>query len=137
MAGEFYLEVITPEKTFFRGNVEMVIVNSTDGELGIMKGHIPMVALVAIGTLKIKQNGKWREAAINEGFMEVRPDEVIILSHSVEWPEEIDEKRAEAALERALQRIRLRRSMKEYYQSKAAMARAMARLRVKKRYNID
>ena len=115
----------------------MVIVDSSDGQLGIMKGHIPMVALVAIGTLRIKQNGQWREASINEGFMEVRPDEVIILSHSVEWPEEIDEKRARAALERAQQRIRLRRSMKEYYQSKAAMARAMARLKVKKRYNID
>jgi len=137
MAGEFFLDATTTEKTFFRGNVEMVIVDSSDGQLGIMKGHIPMVALVAIGTLRIKQNGQWREASINEGFMEVRPDEVIILSHSVEWPEEIDEKRARAALERAQQRIRLRRSMKEYYQSKAAMARAMARLKVKKRYNID
>ena len=100
MAGKFYLEVITPERTFFRGNVEMIIVNSLDGELGVMKGHIPMVASIAIGLLKIKQDGKWREAAINEGFMEVLPDRTIILSHSVEWPEEIDTRRAQAALER-------------------------------------
>lgn len=137
MAGKFYLEVITPERTFFRGNVEMIIVNSLDGELGVMKGHIPMVASIAIGSLKIKQDGKWREAAINEGFMEVLPDRTIILSHSVEWPEEIDTRRAQAALERARERILHRRSMKEYYRSKAAMARAMSRLKVKKGYNID
>jgi len=137
VAGEFYLEVITPERTFFQGNVEMIIVNSLDGELGVMKGHLPMVASVNIGSLKIKQNGKWREAAINEGFMEVLPDRTIILSHSVEWPEEIDARRAQAALERAQERMRHRRSMKEYYQSKAAMARAMSRIKVKKRYNID
>jgi len=137
VVSEFYLEVLTPERTFFQGNVEMIIVNSLDGELGVMKGHIPMVAPIAIGTLKIKENGKWREAAINEGFMEVLPDRTIILSHSVEWPEEIDAKRAQAALERAQERILHRRSIKEYYQSKTAMARAMSRLKVKKRYNLD
>lgn len=125
------LEIITPERKFFEGNVEMVIVDSIDGQLGIMKGHIPMVAPIAIGSVRIKENGDWKEAAINEGFMEVRPDGTTILSHSVEWPEEIDEKRAREAAERARERLRQEISMKEYNQSKAALARAMARMRVK------
>jgi len=137
MASEFYLEIITPERKFFEGYVEMLIVDSTDGQLGIMKGHIPMVAPVAIGSLKIKQKGIWKEAAINVGFMEVTPNKTIILSHSVEWPEEIDEKRAQEALERAQERLRQKRSLTEYHRSKAALARAMSRLKVKKRYNID
>lgn len=137
MASEFYLEVITPERKFFEGNVEMVIVDSTDGQLGIMKGHVPKVAPIAIGIIKIKQQGVWREAAINEGFMEVTPEKTIILSHSVEWPEEIDIKRAQEALERAQERLRQKRSLTEYHRSKAALARAMSRLKVRKRYNID
>jgi len=137
MASEFYLEVVTPERKFFEGYVEMVIVDSTDGQLGIMKGHVPMVAPVAIGIIKIKQQGVWREAAINEGFMEVTPEKTIILSHSVEWPEEIDVKRAQEALERAQERLRQKRSLTEYHRSKAALARAMSRLKVRKRYNID
>ena len=131
MAEEFLLEIITPERKFFEGNVEMVIVDSIDGQLGIMKGHIPMVALIAIGSVKIKENGNWKEAAIGEGFMEIRPDGTTILSHSVEWPEEIDEKRAREAAERARERLRQELSMKEYHQSKAALARAMTRLRVR------
>jgi len=137
VAARFYLEVITPERRFFQGQVEMVIVQSVDGEIGVMKGHIPMVTPIAVGTLKIKQNGKWKEAAMNEGFMEVLPDKTIILCHSVEWPEEIDEKRAREAMERAQERIRQRNSLREYHESKAALARAMTRLKVKKRYNID
>jgi len=137
LASEFYLEVITPEKKFFEGNVEMVIVDSIDGQLGIMKGHVPMAAPVAIGSIKIKQKGVWREAAINEGFLEVTPNRTIILTHSVEWPEEIDAKRAQEALERAQERLRQKKSLTEYHRSKAALARAMSRLKVKKRYNID
>lgn len=135
MSKSFFLEVITPVRKFFEGNVEMIVVESVDGQLAVLKGHIPMVTPIAIGTLRIKEGEKWHEAAIGEGFMEVRPDSTTILSHSVEWPEEIDERRAHEALERAEERVRQKKSMNEYHQSKTAMARAMARLRVKKRYN--
>lgn len=132
MPPKFHLEVYTPERLFYDDQVEMVIVNSSDGEVGIMKGHIPMVAAVSIGELKIRIDDTWKVAAINEGFMEVRPDATVILVRSVEWPEEIDLKRAEEAKERAEERLRQKRSMSEYHQSQAALARAMARLRVKK-----
>jgi F-type H+-transporting ATPase subunit epsilon len=129
---EFHLEIYTPERLFYDDEVQMVIVECSDGEVGILKGHIPMVAAINIGELRILTGGKWKIAAINEGFMEVRPDATVIIVRSVEWPEEIDAHRAEEAKVRAEERLRQRRSMSEYHQSKAALARAMARLRVKK-----
>lgn len=132
MYSKFHLEVYTPERLFYDDEVEMVIVESSDGEVGILKGHIPMVAAVSVGELRILIDEEWKAAFVNEGFIEVRPDATVILVRSAEWPEEIDAMRAEEALERAEERLRQKRSMTEYHQSKAALARAMARLRVKK-----
>jgi len=133
LAHEFYLEIITPERKFFQGEVEMVVVPGLDGELGILRGHVPMVTALDVGMVRIKQNNEWKEAAVSEGFMEVRPDETIILAQAAEWPEEIDVNRALAAKERAEERLRQRRSMKEYVQSKTSLARALTRLRIKNR----
>ena len=70
--------------------------------------------------------------------MEVRPDETIIFSQAMEWPDEIDISRAQAARERAEERLRQQRSYQEYQQSKIALARAMVRLRVGRRnQNLD
>jgi len=138
MAGSFYLKIITPERKFFQGDVETVTVQGIDGELGILKGHAPMVACLEIGLIRIKQNGEWKEAAASEGFLEVRPDRTISLAQAVEWPEEIDINRALAAKERAEERLRQQRSMREYIQSKTSLARALVRLRVtKKSLRID
>lgn len=137
MSKGYRLEVITPERVFFDDTVEMVIIETSDGQLGVMAGHVPMVAPIKIGVIKIKQNGEWREASIDEGYMEITPQETIVMSHSAEWPEEIDEKRAREEYERAQEKLRQKRSMEEYHQSKASLARAMARLRVKKNYNYD
>ncbi len=133
LAHGFYLEIITPERKFFQGEVEMVVVPGLDGELGILKGHVPMVTALDVGMVRIKQNKEWKEAAVSEGFMEVRPDETIILVQAAEWPEEIDVNRALAAKERAEERLRQRRSMKEFTQSKTSLARALTRLRIKNR----
>lgn len=130
MPSEFYAEISTPEKKFLHGNVEMLIVDGIDGEMGIMKGHIPMITPLSIGSIKIKQKGAWREAATSEGFMEIKKDGVMILTQSVEWPEEIDINRALAAKERAEEQLRQKYSMQEYMQSKASLARALVRLRV-------
>lgn len=132
MYPKFHLEIYTPERLFFDDEVEMVVVESSDGEVGILKGHIPMVAAINIGEMRILVDGKWKVAAINEGFIEVRPDATVILVRSAEWPEEIDARRAEEAKARAEERLRQKMSMAEYHRSKAALARAMARLRVKK-----
>ena len=92
---EFLFEIITPSKQFFKGQAEQVICQTTDGEMGILKGHGTMVATLTIGEIRIKTGGEWKNAYISGGFMEVRNDEVLIFSNCCEWPEEIDEAKAE------------------------------------------
>jgi F-type H+-transporting ATPase subunit epsilon len=138
MPSNFRLDVITPERTFFSGEVESIIVPTEDGLMGILKGHEPIVIAIEIGTVKFMVDGEWHECATSEAFMEVRPDETIIFSQAMEWPEEIDLSRALAAKERAEERLRQQKSYQEYMQSKIALARAMVRLKVgRQRQNID
>lgn len=127
----FYLEIVTPERKFFSEDVEMVILKTPEGEMGILQGHIPMVVALGIGPIKIKKDGKWQEAFLSEGFLEVEQNKTIILADTAEWPEEIDENRAKEAKERAEERLKRQLSQIEHIRSQAALARAMARLRVK------
>lgn len=131
MSSTFYVEILTPERKFFWGDVETIIVKTPTGEMGILKGHIPTVVVIDIGLIKIKKDGKWFEAVLSEGFMEVKQEQAIILVDAAEWPDEIDINRAKAAKARAEERLQRQRSQTEYVQSKAALARAMARLKVK------
>lgn len=129
---EFLLEIITPEKQFFKGMAEAVTCQTEAGEIGVLKGHQTMVVSLKIGELKIKTEGMWKSAFISEGFMEVRSDEVMIFSQCCEWPEEIDETCAEEARRRALSRIEHAANIKEHRHNEISVARAMARLKVKK-----
>ena len=120
MAGEntFYLEIITPERQFYIGPAEALVLPAVDGQMGVYPGHEPAVTAVEPGELRYKADGQWEPAAVGAGF--------------AEHPEEIDRKRAEAAKERAEERLRQKQSIHEYYHSKAALARAMARLKARR-----
>jgi F-type H+-transporting ATPase subunit epsilon len=138
MSAEYKVEIITPEKKFFEGMVESVIIPSIDGYMSILKGHEPLVAAVSVGTIKILHEGKWLEVSSSEGFMEVRPDETLIFAQTAEWPHEIDINRAKEAAERAKEKMRQKKSWTEYRQNQVALARAMVRLRVgRKNRNIE
>ena len=128
---KFYLEIITPEKVFFRGEVESINIPSIGGACTVMAGHQPMVFATEPGTIRITADGETREAFMSEGFIEVRPDETIAFSAAVEWPEDIDEQRARQAKERAEEMVRRNRSAAEYQLNRLALQRACARLRVK------
>ena len=128
---KFYLEIITPEKVFFRGDVESVNIPSIGGACTVMAGHQPMVFATEPGAIRITADGQTREAFMSEGFIEVRPDETIAFSQAVEWPEDINERRAEEAKERAEEQLRRNRSAAEYRINRYALQRAFARLRVK------
>lgn len=132
MENTFTLEITTPERSFFNGEVEALIIETYDGQMGILKGHMPMVVPVAIGPMKLKKDGKWQEAVLSEGFMKVTQDRTIILCDTAEWPDEIDENRAKAAEERARERLHRQMSKIEYMRSQAALQRALSRLKVKK-----
>ncbi|MDD5016656.1 MAG: ATP synthase F1 subunit epsilon [Eubacteriales bacterium] len=133
MPGKYTLEIITPERIFFHGEVESVIIPTPDGYMSIQKMHEPMVSAISVGDMKLYTDGEWRECTTSAGFVEVRPDETIIFSQAVEWPEEIDIKRAQEARERAEERLRQKKSYQEYMQNQIALARAMVRLRVGRR----
>ncbi len=130
MANTFYIEIITPSRTFYTGDVEMIVLKTPEGEMGIMKDHMPMVVAVAIGPLRILKDGKWLEAVLSEGFMEIMRDKTVILTDTAEWPNEIDINRAKAAEERARERLQSQLSRVEYMQSQAALQRAITRLKV-------
>lgn len=133
MSTTFYLEIITPTRKFFCGEVEMVVLKTPEGEIGILPGHIPMVAAVAIGPMRILEDGVWKEAVLTSGFMEVKRDKIIILVDTAEWPEEIDINRASAAKERAEERLHRKLNNMEHLQSQAALSRALARLKVSRK----
>ncbi len=130
MADKFNLDILTPERKFFSEEVEMVILKTPEGEMGILKGHVPMVVAVGIGPVKIKKDGEWQEAFLSDGFMEIKQDKTIIMTDSAEWPNEIDINRAKAAKERAEERLRRQLDRVEHIRSQAALARALARLKV-------
>lgn len=132
MAGTFYLEIVTPERQFFTGDAEALILPAVDGEIGVYPGHEPAVTAVEPGELRYKAGGRWEPAAVGAGFAEIRQDRVILLVGFAEHPEEIDRKRAEAAKKRAEEQLRQKQSIREYYHSKAALARAMARLKTRR-----
>jgi F-type H+-transporting ATPase subunit epsilon len=126
---------MTPERSFFTGEIENLIVKTPEGEMGILTNHTPMVVSVSIGTIKIKQDNEWIEAVLSEGFMEIKNEKTIILVDTAEWPHEIDINRANEAKQRAEERLQRQLSYQEYLSSKSAIARAMERLKIAKKIN--
>ena len=130
MERTYALEILTPERQFFSGQVQALTIPAPDGALTVLAGHAPLIVPLVVGVLRIKQDDVWQEAFTSEGFMEVRSSSVLVFTQACEWPQEIDARRAQAAEQRAAERLRQKRSKSEYKQSKIALARAMARLRV-------
>ena len=132
MAKKFQLEIIASDHPFYKGECEMLVFPGIDGKHGIMANHEAMVTCLKAGEIKFQVDGEWHYAAVSEGFVEITPKYVIILADTIEKPEEIDEHRAEEAKLKAEEKLRQELSKKEYYQTQAALNRAMNRLRVKK-----
>lgn len=128
----FLLRIITPERVFYENQVEMVEFNTTEGEIGVLPGHIPLTVIIKPGILNITEGEKDREAALHAGFAEILPDRVTILAEIIEWPEEIDEERALAARERAEERLHSRTPETDVARAETALQRAMARIQVLK-----
>ncbi len=105
MADHFKLQVITPDRKFYQGDVQMVELTTTEGQIGVYARHIPLTAVVAPGILTIHEDGEKKTAALMSGFVQIMPEEVTIMAEVVEWPDEIDENRAKEAKTRAERRI--------------------------------
>jgi F-type H+-transporting ATPase subunit epsilon len=126
------VSVVTPDGPVYESDVEMVSTKAQSGELGILPGHIPMVAPLAIGVVRMKKNGKEQDfVAVSGGFLEVRPDKVTILAQAAERAEDIDVERAQRAKERAEQRLRDQKLEDiDFKRAELALQRAINRLTV-------
>ncbi len=125
MAEAFALKIITPERTFYKGEATFVEFTSENGEVGVYKHHEPMTMLLSPGVLTIHEEGGIKKAALHAGFAEITDDAVYILAQIAEWPEEIDRNRAEQAKIRAERRLQENGSNRL---DELALRRAIARI---------
>ncbi len=128
----FQLRIVTPDRIFYEGAVDMVEFNTTEGEIGVLPGHIPLTVIVKPGIITIHEAEETKEAALHSGFAEILPEGITILAEIVEWPDEIDEGRAEAARARAEERLQNKDADIDVLRAQTALLRAMARIEVLK-----
>lgn len=127
---DFYLEILTPERLFFEDTVQALTITTTDGEWTCLVGHIPFTAPLVVGSIRICKAGIWREAFQSEGFLEFDSEGAHVFVQACEWPEDIDEARAQKAEQRARERLLAAYNPIEVEQTKIALSRAINRRRI-------
>lgn len=126
------VDIVTPERRLLSEEVDMVTLPGIDGQMGILRGHVPLLTTLDIGEIVLHKQNDVRHIAVSGGVVEVRPDKVTILADTAEPAEEIDIQRAEAALERA--RISLAEAGPQHDPNAvAALRRSNLRLKVAQR----
>lgn len=129
------VSIVTPDGPVYDGEVEMVSTKSTSGELGVLPGHIPMVAPLDICAVRLKKNNQTQLVAVSGGFLEVRPDKVTILAQAAEKAEDIDVERALRAKQRAEERLKMKEKKQanvDFKRAELALRRAINRINVAK-----
>lgn len=127
------LDIVTAEREVFSEEVDEVVVWGTEGQMGILPHHASLMTMLRPGELLIKRGGGEEYLAITGGFLEVRPDKIIILADACERAEEVDVERAEAAKRRAEETLRERPPDIDTIAVEAALRRSLARLKVAER----
>jgi len=133
--GKLYLEIITPEKVLESREVDMVIAPGTEGEFGLLPGHISFLSGIVPGELRYYDGNSWEYMCVSTGFAEVSDDRVSILVNSAERAANIDFDRAQSALDRAKERLAKDRDSKDvdFLRAESALKRAVARIKVVKK----
>ena len=126
----FELEIVSPEREFYRGKVESVGFLSPDGQVSIWADHAPMVAPLEISGFRFKAEGAWRSAFIAEGFLKVSAKGVSVFTEAVEWPENIDVERAKRAKARAEEELKSAATEIDKAGAQRSLARAEQRIKV-------
>ena len=127
------LQIITAEREVFSGEVDALVAPGIEGQLGILPRHAPLMTILQPGELMVRSGGEESFLALSGGYMEVLGNQVIILADAAEDVDEIDESRAQAAMEQAQQRIANRESDAELAQAVASLRRAQVRVTVARR----
>ncbi|WP_170008347.1 F0F1 ATP synthase subunit epsilon [Bacillus fonticola] len=123
------VSIVTPDGPVYESDVQMVSTKAESGELGIMPGHIPLVAPLTIGSVRLKKADSTDIVTVSGGFLEVRPDKVTILAQSAENADDIDVDRAGRAKQRAEERLNQKNQETiDYKRAELALQRAMNRM---------
>jgi F-type H+-transporting ATPase subunit epsilon len=124
------LEIVTPARRAYDDDVDMVIVPGRNGQLGILPHHTPLISSLGVGELRIKKGGTEESLLISGGFVEVRPDKVVVMADLAEHSEEIDEQRAVEARRRAQAELEEVRDPVDIARVRAALQTALMRERI-------
>lgn len=125
----FIVKITAPDRLFYSGDAEMIELNTTEGQIGVYKGHIPLTAVIAPGTVRIYEaEGQVKSAALISGFVEILQDKVEILAEDILWPDEIDINRAEEAKIRAERRLAEKATNTNIARAELALKKAVARI---------
>jgi len=126
----FSLRVVSVERSLFEGDVDFVVANGADGELGILPRHAPLMTILKPGALKIRHGGNEELLFVGGGFLEVLPDRVTVLADVAEHADEISVQQAEEARRRAQEKLAGTLTASEETEFQNALAMAEARLRL-------
>ena len=132
MAEKFELKIIKPDGMFFDGQSDFLEFVSIEGEMGVYANHIPLTTILDAGVVKIHDGNEVKKAAVLGGFVEILQDKITMLAEDAQWPEEIDVERAKEARKRAEERLQKKESGMDMVRAEAALKRAVARIRATK-----
>ena len=127
------LEIVTAERVVYSEDVSVLVAPGAGGELGILPSHAPLLTTLSPGEIKVTKDGEDTFMAVSGGFLEVIGNRVTILANTAEHADEIDEERAEIALQRAQERVASAASDMDLERALASMRRSAARLGVARR----
>ena len=127
---KFKVEIITPDRVFFTGEADMIEFNTGDGQIGAYKNHIPLTTVLEPGAVVIHNDDQQQVAAVHAGFAEILGEKVTLLAELAAWPDEIDINRAEAAKQRAEDRIAAKSETLDLKRAEYALHRALTRIDV-------
>ena len=127
------LEIITAEQQVYNDEVELVVAPGIEGELGILAHHAPLMTMLQPGELMIRKDGEESYLAVTGGFLEVMGNKVTILADACEHSGEIDEERAQAAVEKAREELGQTDANQQLALAAVSMRRAQVRLNVVRR----
>ncbi len=130
-----HLEIVTPERMAYSDDVDMVLVPGIEGEMGILPHHTPLVSLLGLGELKIRKGGQEESFAIVGGFLQVRPDKVVVMAETASLASEIDLERAQEARREAQRALESGfHEGVDLASARAAMQQALLHIRVAERH---
>ncbi|MEW5746149.1 MAG: F0F1 ATP synthase subunit epsilon [Nitrospirota bacterium] len=126
------LDIVTPHGLVMSGDVDEITAAGSEGEFGILPGHVPFITTLRIGMLAVKKGSSTEYIFVSSGYAEVSADKVVVLADSAEKAESIDVERAIAARKRAEERLKQAEKI-DFARAEAALERATIRIQVAER----